>query len=97
MTAKQNTDNRYLKFWHWKKVRSASEKVKKWKIADISPKIYLIDLWKFELFQILWSWRHNYTYRSQRAKFEYSYWYRRNYSEVFLFRSGIKDIPENNV
>jgi hypothetical protein len=23
--------------------------------------------------------------------------YRRNYSEVFFFRSGIKDIPENNV
>ena len=31
MTAKQNTDNRHLKFWHWKKVRSTSEKVKKWK------------------------------------------------------------------
>ena len=44
MTANQNTDNRHLKFWHWKKVRSTSEKVKKWKIADISPKIFLIDL-----------------------------------------------------
>ena len=40
MTAKQNTDNRHLKFWHGKKVRSTSEKVKKWKIADISPKIF---------------------------------------------------------
>ena len=31
ITAKQNTDNRHLKFWHWKKVRSTSEKVRKWK------------------------------------------------------------------
>ena len=71
--------------------------MKKWKIADISNTIFLIDLQKFELFQIFWSWRHNYTYRSQRAKFQYWYWYRRNYPEVFFLLSGIKDISENNV
>ena len=44
MTAKQNTDYRHLTFLHWKKVRSTSEEVKKGNIADISLKIFLIDL-----------------------------------------------------
>ena len=33
MTAKQTTDNRHLNFWHWKKVRSTSEKEKKWYVS----------------------------------------------------------------
>jgi hypothetical protein len=91
MTAKQNTDNRHLKFWHWKKVRSTSEKVKKWQ----SEKMLTLALKSFWLIYKSSNFSKyfgvdviNYTYRSQRAKFQYWYWYRRNYSEVLFFRSG---------
>jgi hypothetical protein len=42
MTAKQNTDNRHLKFWHWKKVRSTNHSFiyaeeRGWKYVSKSP------------------------------------------------------------
>jgi hypothetical protein len=40
MIAKQNTDNRHLKFWHWKKVRSKSEKVKNEKLLTLALKSF---------------------------------------------------------
>jgi hypothetical protein len=51
MTAKQNTNNRHLTFWHWKKVRSTSEKMLTffidllfWSDAIVSLFVSLLDI-----------------------------------------------------